>query len=117
MLTKIWLYVLLVAGPVVVRGQKPSRLFDAIPGWHPDSVLVQLPKTPPLASLDGDHGIWRQKVLVLPQPSVRILAPDRMACLIPDLTKVERMPVSRLRNADKMPNPLGGKASGHHLYH
>jgi hypothetical protein len=34
----------------------------------------------------------------------RVMAPDRMPCLVPDLVRVERMPVRRTANADPMPN-------------
>ena len=37
---------------------------------------------------------------------IQLLSPDRMACLVPDLARVERMPVQRLSNSDPMPNGL-----------
>ena len=34
--------------------------------------------------------------------SVRVMKPDRIVCLVPDLGRVERMPVKRMYNGDKM---------------
>src|SRR5271170_7585345 len=39
-----------------------------------------------------------------PGRPVRVLKPDHMSCLIPDVAKVERMPVCQAANADPMPN-------------
>jgi hypothetical protein len=35
---------------------------------------------------------------------VRVMAPDRMPCLVPDLARVERMPALRSTNKEPMPN-------------
>lgn len=110
------LYLLLLAGPVAAHGQQRPGLFDAIPKWHPDSALVR-PMPPPIISSDGGSGDWQKKWLAQQPASVQILGPDKMPCRIPDRRKVERMPISRLWNADKMPNPLKGWSSEHLLYH
>lgn len=36
--------------------------------------------------------------------SVRIMSPDRMPCVVTDLSKMEPMPVGRQRNLDNIPN-------------
>jgi hypothetical protein len=46
-------------------------------------------------------------VLMSPNP-IRILQPDNMPCLVPNLSRLERMPVKRTRNADRMPNAAPG---------
>jgi len=78
---KLCFFVLLMVGPFVVAGQ--SRL---------------------LRSGDADTSLLR--LLAMTQQKVRVMPPDQMACLMPDMTRVEHMPVSRGHNADKMPNPL-----------
>ncbi|MBS1663129.1 MAG: hypothetical protein JST68_18955 [Bacteroidetes bacterium] len=50
-----------------------------------------------------------QKLMLSDRDSVRILTPDRMACLLPDLRRVEAMPVRRMWNADPMVKKIGGK--------
>jgi hypothetical protein len=45
-----------------------------------------------------------QGLLSTPEGPVQVLKPDHMSCLIPDVAKVERMPVCRSANADPMPN-------------
>jgi hypothetical protein len=39
-----------------------------------------------------------------PKGGIKTMAPDRMPCLVPDVTRVERMPILRPSNADPMPN-------------
>jgi hypothetical protein len=51
------------------------------------------------------------RVLVaVSEGKVRAMAPDRMPCMVPDLARVERMPMLRSANKDPMPNGfrLGG---------
>jgi hypothetical protein len=51
------------------------------------------------------------QVLSMASPEqIRNMKPDRMPCLVPDLARLERMPVRRSSNADPMPNgfPSGG---------
>ncbi|HEV3326950.1 MAG TPA: hypothetical protein VG052_15150 [Puia sp.] len=43
-------------------------------------------------------------LLTIPGGLVRVLKPDRMPCLVADISKVERMPGCRSSNADPMPN-------------
>jgi hypothetical protein len=114
---KLFLCLLLVAGsPCLGKAQQKSRLFDAIPNWHPDLPGIQLSPDRPLRSTDADRGDWQQTLPGPPELSVRILPPDRMPCRVPNLASCEQMPVKRSGNADKMPNPLKGE-SGHPLYH
>jgi len=53
---------------------------------------------------------WKGPAISLPaRDSVRIMSPDNMACLVPDRTKLEKMPVMKLRNrrpVDPMPNAI-----------
>jgi hypothetical protein len=51
-----------------------------------------------------------QGLLSTPEGPVRVLKPDFMPCLIPDLARVERMPTLRSGNKDPMPN--GYRMSG-----
>ena len=44
--------------------------------------------------------------IVGPQVSIRIMAPDRMPCLMPDLARLARMPTLCASNGDRMPNGL-----------
>lgn len=43
-------------------------------------------------------------LVAMPDRTVRVLAPDRMPCVVPNLARLERMPVLRARNGDPMPN-------------
>jgi len=43
--------------------------------------------------------------------SVRVMKPDWMVCLVPGVAKVERMPVKRVYNGDRMV-VRGGKLEG-----
>ena len=115
-LMKWCLFALLLAGPTVVRAQQRPGLFDAIPKWRPDSALMWPRPAVPLLSEGPGRQDGLQKLLAMQESSVRIMMPDRMPCQVPDLTKVEHMPVSRNGNADRMPNPLVGRG-GHRLYH
>jgi hypothetical protein len=74
----LWLF-LLVAGPFCVWGQQ-----RAIPRGTDSSVHLQL--------LTGDRLL------------IRSMPPDGMPCVMPDMAKMERMPVDRRVNADRMPN-------------
>jgi hypothetical protein len=53
---------------------------------------------------------WKLQITGPPPLSIsgllqsRVMKPDHMSCLIPDVAKVERMPVCRSANADPMPN-------------
>jgi hypothetical protein len=42
-----------------------------------------------------DIGIWNHTM-----DSVRVMAPDRMPCLVTDLSRMERMPVRRYRDPE-----------------
>jgi hypothetical protein len=44
-----------------------------------------------------------------PKGWIKTMAPDHMPCLVPDVTRVERMPIVRTSNADPMLNPFKGK--------
>ena len=45
-----------------------------------------------------------QGLLSTPEGPVRVLKPDHMSCLIPDVAKVERIPIRWEASADPMPN-------------
>jgi hypothetical protein len=45
-----------------------------------------------------------QGLLSTPGGPVRVLKPDFMSCLVPDLAKVERIPIRWEASADPMPN-------------
>jgi hypothetical protein len=49
-------------------------------------------------------------LITMAEGKVRAMAPDRMPCRVPDLARVERMPMLRSANKDPMPNGfrLGG---------
>lgn len=48
-------------------------------------------------------------LLTGPIGAIRTMSPDRMPCLVPDLARLERMPILRSRNGDPMPNGSGEK--------
>jgi hypothetical protein len=59
-------------------------------------------------------------IIQLRRDSVRFLAPDGMPCRIPDMGKLERMPIQWKGNADPLWNPYFDrrlKKGGHPLYH
>src|SRR5579863_2162810 len=64
----------------------------------------------PVFGTDSTLLQWKLQVLGSSPLSIngfqqlQTLAPDGMPCLVPDLVKVERMPVWRAGNADPMPN-------------
>jgi len=92
---KVLLFFLFVAGPFCVRAQRldlrvppalPGREGLPVPGW----------------SIGGDS-LLKGQVFVSRQGSrVVLLRPDGMACVVPNLRLVERMPVDRRGNADRM---------------
>jgi hypothetical protein len=86
----ICLFFLLIAGAASVYGQS---LPPASPAFPPATHLLPIP----------------QLSTLLPQHSIRILQPDNMPCLVSSLARVERMPVRRMTNADRMPNGFGKK--------
>jgi hypothetical protein len=52
-------------------------------------------------------GGWQPAVLTVKIASlVRIMQPDHMSCVTADLSRVERMPVRRIKSTDKMPNGM-----------
>jgi hypothetical protein len=62
-----------------------------LPGYQPD--------IPP--------GFPNPQIYSLSSPNpIRILQPDNMPCLIPNLSNLARMPVKRTKNADRMPNAI-----------
>jgi len=84
---KVLYVLLLVAGPFGVWGQLRS----------PSPVDSTWPK------------IWR---VTLNKETVNALQPDRMPCIVPNMMKVERMPVDRRKNAERMPNGVKGEGEG-----
>ena len=80
---KIGVLLLLVAGPFIVRAQRPDSLFL---GWRP---------------WRGDE---RKPVSLYQRNTLFVVVPDRMPCLI--LRGVDPMPIDRHRNAEPMPNGM-----------
>jgi hypothetical protein len=68
----------------------------------------------PLFKNKGFQNPGNGKILKLISPqnnngSIRIMQPDNMPCLIPDMSKVEKMPVTKFENIplkDPMPNAM-----------
>jgi hypothetical protein len=83
-----------------VRGQGLPGSDSALSRWK-----LQVPGPSPLSingflqSPEKPQGLWSTW-----EGPVRVLKPDFMSCLVPDLSKVERMPVRRAASADPMPN-------------
>jgi len=53
------------------------------------------------------EGFERRAFVLTGGDSVRVMRPDRMVCLVPDVAKVERMPVKRVYNGDRMVVRMG----------
>jgi hypothetical protein len=53
---------------------------------------------------DSTVQVW----LIPRTDSIRVMSPDRMPCVVPNLAYMERMPIRRQRNGDKMPNGAKG---------
>ena len=93
---KVVLLFLLVAGPFGVGYGQTVRLAPKLPlpGWRPAPVFI------------GDSA-GRTLLVTLKGDSVRQLQPDRMPCLVPNMRRVERMPVDRRGNVDRMQKAPG----------
>jgi len=119
---------LLVAGPFCVLAQSP--LAPAIPKWDPGKSMVMPGPTvlfPDTAFetgrvwLGGTPGEFGSGGVMLGRSPegfgsgsalavqgdrvVRQLAPDGMPCVVPNMRRVEPMPIDRRGNADKMVRP------------
>ncbi|HVU54775.1 MAG TPA: hypothetical protein VHD83_06955 [Puia sp.] len=98
----------MLLGNVFVYGQ--SRKLDSLyfpkPKLEFGRTLPGYIKPPMVMKITGGriHHVWTNSTGV---DSIRIMAPDRMPCLVTDLSRMERMPVQRYRNLEPMPN--GGK--------
>jgi hypothetical protein len=95
MKTLIYLLFLLLAGASVYSQSAPPAYPPLAPAPHlsllPSHANPLLPANPLFPS---------------PQPPIRILQPDNMPCLLTDLSHLERMPVKRTKNADRIPNAI-----------
>ena len=104
---------LLAAGPFFARGQRLDQLHLAQPHFdqlHVDQQRLLPPfqfsvgKTQPVLRLESDPSFVRPWV-TLPDVTIRTMAPDAMACLVPRRA-AERMPINRRGNADPLPNAI-----------
>jgi len=88
-------------------GQGPLKADDKLLQWK-----LHLPA--PSAGQLGFSGGQLNGFLPLPETAramavtqrgmIRVLQPDHMPCVVPDLARVERMPTFRAANKDPMPN-------------
>ena len=110
----IYLFFLLVAGAASVHGQSAPPVFPLAPPVFPPapspSHLLPIPSPGNGLLLPGHQAdippgspLSPLNVL-LPSDPIRILRPDNMPCLVANLARVERMPVRRMTNAERMPN-------------
>jgi hypothetical protein len=123
MKTLIYLIFLLPAGASVYsQSAQPAYppLAPAFPPFVPAPHLLPFPTpgnsllpsnqgTPILSTpqLDITFGSPGPRVYSLLSPnSIHFLQPDNMPCLVTDLSLLERMPVKRTKNADRMPNAI-----------
>ena len=119
----ICLFFLLVAGAASVCGQSAPPILPQAPptfqrlspipqalppAWQGLTPALPMPAPGNNLLLPGHRvGIPPESPLpplnsLLPQNPIRILRPDNMPCLVPNLSRVERMPVRRMTNADRM---------------
>jgi hypothetical protein len=74
------------------------RLAPVEPGYiHPPMIINQ----------DQARKLASPRIRAYHSDSIRILSPDRMPCLVTDLSRMEGMPVQRKRNLEPMPNGVG----------
>jgi hypothetical protein len=136
MKTLIYLLFLLPAGAASIYGQSaqpaypplapappfvPPTVQGLCPAWqglYPTPHLLPLhsPGNNPLRpdypllpgyQLDIAPGSPSPQVnFLMSRKQIRILQPDNMPCLTPDLSRLERMPVKRTKSADRMPNAI-----------
>ena len=96
----IYLLFMLAAGVVTAHGQGALKLLDLSQG------KLHL-AMPPALTLNGLAASDKIPALVTtPEGPIRTMRPDNMPCLVPDLARVERMPVRRLSGNDPMPNGM-----------
>jgi hypothetical protein len=98
---RVFFLFLLVAGPFFVCAQ--GRLTPVLPApGFPQ--LNEGPLRLLVPDLRVGDTVMRRSLLLSGPAMVVKMAPDRMPCVVPDLLRVERMPVDRRGNADRMPN-------------
>lgn len=71
---------------------------DVLPQWK----LHLMPSPglkPDLIPAPGTSGMS----ITVPAVEIRSLRPDNMPCLVPDLSRLEKMPIRRSTNSDPMP--------------
>ena len=103
---KILLYLTLLGATLLSnvfvfgQGGKPGLEFgQTLPGYiKPPMIFKLLPGKPYMGKP------YKREVSVYIGDSVRVMAPDRMPCMVIDLSRMERMPVQRQRNLEPMPN-------------
>ena len=115
---KIWCSFLLIAGFVVCKGQGVGVTPEpglGIASWRvggPQEVGFDVVKGFVGCFSGWKEGFERRAFVLTGGDSVRVLRPDRMVCLVPDVAKVERMPVKRVYNGDRMVVRMGESWSG-----
>jgi hypothetical protein len=122
----IHLFFLLIAGAASAYGQSAPPASQALPlapqAFPP--TWQGLPSAPRLLPPPGNSLLLPghrvdippgspipRSYALLSRDSILTLEPDHMLCLVPNLTRVERMPVRRMTNADRMLNGFGKKRS------
>ncbi|HVV02579.1 MAG TPA: hypothetical protein VHC96_00090 [Puia sp.] len=96
-------------GNVFVFGQSRMPGGTQLPGkLEFGQTLPGYIKPPMVMKITGGRvqNVWAQGAGV---DSVQILSPDRMPCVVTDLSRVESMPVQRSRNREPMPNMMARK--------
>jgi hypothetical protein len=93
---KVLYLFLLVAGPFCLQAQAWLPPVPGIPPVNGRPLQLEIPEFKL-----SDTALTRQLLLSGPT-TVRVMAPDRMPCVVSDLSRVERMPVDRRGNADRM---------------
>ena len=83
---------------------KPPMLFKLSPG---KTLSPGKPYSPRKPYLPGKP--YKDQLFARAGDSVRIMSPDRMPCLVSDLSRMEPMPVQQSRNRESMPNGVGRK--------
>ena len=90
------------------QGRKLDSLHFSGPGLEFGQTLPGYIKPPMVFKLmpgkPYSPGRSRKDQLLIAGDSVRIMSPDRMPCLVTDLSRIEAMPVQRQRNPEPMPN-------------
>ena len=91
-------FMLVAAGAATAYGQTAPGITN-LPKWK-----LQMTSPPSLTISGFSINDTARTLSVAAEPPMHRLMPDHMPCLVPDMLRVERMPVKWSRNADPMPN-------------